>query len=120
MSELSGRASSILPEDIEKRLANIQQIIADLDQQKQDGENYVAKLKSDISDLENKISTAKAEHERIVSLQISKDLELKDKESKLNQRESALDVYANALKEKEDKILKYIAIFEKMKLTVGN
>jgi hypothetical protein len=41
--------------------------------------------------------------------------ESSEREIKLSQKESALNVYANALQEKEEKIKKYLAIFERMK-----
>jgi len=45
---------------------------------------------------------------------------LQEKEKFINEKESALNVYANALGEKEAKIKRYLSIFDKMKDIVTN
>lgn len=115
MSGFGKSNASILPEDIEVKLANIQKIIADLGDQKVAIEKDVEDKRIIQTALSEQISAANTELNRIVLESRAKIDELNDREGKITQKESALDVYANALQEKEKKINKYLSIFENMK-----
>ena len=106
---------SILPENIEEQLVNVKTVVANLTSQNlalQKEHDDKVKL---LSEINVKIDSANAELTRIefVFNNIQKDIS--DRELKLSNKESALDVYANALKEKEKKIAKYLAVFDNMK-----
>ena len=106
---------SNLPEDIEVRLAevvnnisilerNITEKTAEVEAKKAE----LATLNSRVLDVNNDLENKKISSEKITA-------ELAERELKISQKESTLDVYANALKEKEEKINKYLKVFENMR-----
>ena len=115
MSGFGNTKESILPEDIEIKLANVQRIISELGDLKLKIEDEVAQKRKDLEVITAKVEVANNELSTLNALYETKSLELKTKEEKVTQRESALDVYANALQEKEKKTNKYLSIFENMK-----
>jgi len=108
-----------LPEDIEKRINEVQQAVSVLERQKLDLENSVGSKKIQEAELSERITDAHNELNRIISEQKIRISSLDEREEKILQKESALDVYANALKSKEEKINKYLAVFENMKSIVS-
>lgn len=111
--------SSLLPDDIEGLLANAKNRIFSLGGEIKTKEanleaTAVLQMQADARLLEanNQISA-------ITALIDSKNSEFSEREKKLSQRESALDVYANALEEKEKKIKNYLNIIESMKDVVS-
>ncbi len=113
-----GKTTSDLPEDIEAKMLAVQDIIGSLERKKFDLETSVSQLTVDQKNLNDSIILAKTELEKIESEQKTKNEELAERERKVAQKESALDVYANALTEKEGKINKYLAVFENIKKVV--
>lgn len=104
-----------LPEDIEAQLTKVKNIITSLSIEKTTLEAEVEAKKVELSNYVDKIKDANTEYISISQTCDLKLQELKDKEDKIYQRESTLDIYANALQEKEKKIGKYLNIFEGMK-----
>lgn len=113
------KASSILPEDIEQKLSNVQNIIATLIKQREDIELDIKNKSVEQTEVTKKLVDSNLELARITGESATKKSLLDDREAKLSQKESALDVYANALKEKEERINKYLNIFERMKDVVS-
>jgi chromosome segregation ATPase len=119
MSSIGKTVSSNLPEDVEERIAYIQESISLLERKNIDLDSEVEAKKNIVSGLNDKILVATSELNKIISEQETRISSLNDREAKIVQKESALDIYANALKEKEDRINKYLAIFENMKSVVS-
>ena len=111
--------NSILPEDIEARLAAVQEKISLLDGKIISTTNEVEAKKTELGDLNSKILAANAEYNSVVTNSENINKTLNERETKLAQKESALNVYANALEEKEKRITKYLNIFENMKDVVS-
>lgn len=107
--------SSLLPEDIEEQLANAKNKIFSLGEQLKTGEINLSAKKQELAILDGKLIEVNAKIVEITTIIDTKNAEFSERERKLAQRESALDVYANALEEKEKKIKKYLVIFENMK-----
>ena len=115
INALNDLNNAILPEDIEKQLGKVKTKIADLTSQ-----NLALEKEHDdkvklLDEVNIKINSANVELSRVEFLFNSIQKDLSDREVKLSNKESALDVYANALKEKEKKIAKYLAVFDNMK-----
>jgi len=120
MSDMGTRSmGSLLPEDIEARLANVQETISGLERQMITLQSEVNHKQEERDVVENNLKVALIELDKIVAETNSKKSELADRETKITQKESALNVYANALEEKEKKINKYLAIFENAKDILG-
>ena len=120
MSEISSKKiDSLLPEDVEAKLANIQAILANLDKQKLDLEIEIKDKTSQVEKLREKTAVAEGELEKINSVYQDKIKTINEKEAKLSQRESTLDVFATALSERERKIKRYIEVFENMKNVIS-
>ncbi len=114
-----GKTNSNLPEDIEERIAAVQTKISLLERNKIDLESAVETKRKEASDLDIRISAARTELEKLLADHTDKILALEEREKQVASKESALNVYANALKEKEEKINKYLSIFENMKNVIG-
>jgi chromosome segregation ATPase len=110
---------SNLPEDIEKRIEEYKESISLLERQKLDLENSVGSKKIQEQELSQRITDAHNELNRIVAEQKTRISSLEEREEKISQKESALDIYANALKSKEEKINKYLAVFDNMKNVIS-
>ena len=110
---------SDLPEDIELRLTQVQENISLLEGKIISTTNEVNAKKSELDLLNIKLAEANADYANKIAAGEKITSELRDRELKISQKESALDVYANALKEKEEKINKYLNIFENMKSVVS-
>jgi chromosome segregation ATPase len=108
-----------LPEDIESRLAQVQENISLIEAKIISTTNQVEAKKIELDILNSKVAEANADYTNKVNAGEKITSELRERELKISQKESALDVYANALKEKEEKINKYLNIFENMKSIVG-
>jgi chromosome segregation ATPase len=108
-----------LPEDIEARLAQVQENISILEGKIISTTNEVEAKKSELAILNSKVAEANADYNNKIAAGEKITAELRDRELKISQKESALDVYANALKEKEEKINKYLSVFENMKSIVS-
>lgn len=120
MSGISSKnVDTILPEDIEKKLADVQKIIADLMVQKDFYNRDVEVKRAEHIAIQKQIFDANTELNRITGLFESKKREIGDKEESLRLKESALNTYANALEDKEKRINKYLNIFERMKDVVN-
>jgi len=115
MSSFGKSVGSILPADIEERLASVQETISRLDGQIIIASREVEEKKKALETLNVQLAGVKAEYDKKVSDSAAITTGLKERETKLSQKESALDVYANALKEKEERINKYLNVFENMK-----
>lgn len=107
-----------LPEDIEKRLVEVQENISILEGQIINTTNEIENKKLELDAINSRIENANIELNRKIVEGDKLIEELTEREQRLIQKESALDVYANALKEKEQKINKYLEVFEKMKEVV--
>ena len=107
--------SSLLPEDVESLLAEAKNTIFSLGEQIRVKDAELAAKNTAVQDATNRLNQLNGEIANITAAAESRNAELSEKEVRCNQRESALDVYANALKEKEEKITKYLGIFENMK-----
>jgi uncharacterized protein (DUF3084 family) len=115
MSESPKTVSSSLPDDIETKVRNVQSDMIRLDAQKDSLTKDIAAKLVEQKRLSGLIDSANIELSRVQNAIESKQKESSEREIKLSQKESALNVYANALQEKEEKIKKYLAIFERMK-----
>ncbi len=120
MSEI--RANSIkldLPEDVAERIASVQEKVSILDGQIRSKTEEVESKKVELDIVNSKLAEVNADLKNKIEFgeKIKKDLA--DRELRISQKESALDVYANALKEKEEKINKYLNIFENMKSVIS-
>jgi chromosome segregation ATPase len=115
MSSMGKTVDSNLPEDIEERLTSVQEKISFLEREKITLESDVANKKGEQTTLNIQISEARLDYENIVNNGKKILEDLKNREERIVQKESAMDVYTNALKAKEEKILKYLAILENMK-----
>ncbi len=107
--------SSLLPDDIEQQLALAKSSIFKLGDQKKNLDIDIESKKKEQERLDLVLLQTNTEIQRLNSIMESKNIELADRERKVGQKESALDVYANALEEKEKKIKKYLMVFENMK-----
>lgn len=115
MSDIGRSVESLLPEDIETRLANVQENISNLERRIIDLNKEVEEKLIEKNIVENQLGTAKNELEKATASFEIISLELNEREKIVAQKESTLNIYANALEEKEKKINKYLAIFENMK-----
>lgn len=115
MSTFGTKVTSTLPEDIEARLAEVQRTISLLEGKIISTTNELEAKQKELAILVSKVEQANLDYTNKVSLSETVAKNLQEREDKAYQKESALDVYANALKEKENKINKYLAIFENMK-----
>lgn len=105
----------MLPEDVEERVAKIQETISLLEGRSISLDKEVKQKQDDLNLVNSSILRAKQELETIEVKSQEVSAQLADREAKVAQKESALDVYANALTEKEKKINKYLSIFENIK-----
>jgi chromosome segregation ATPase len=112
MSDFGTSKQSILPEDIEARLARVQENISILDGQIIKANTELESKKLELSSINSSIASAVEDYKNKVSAGEVLTKNLDEREAKLSQRESALNVYANALEEKEKQINKYLVIFE--------
>jgi chromosome segregation ATPase len=119
MSSMGKTVDSNLPEDIEERLAKVHETISIIERKIDEGEAKVTSLEVQEAYLTDKIATKEKELDEVDKLCVSRVVDLDEREIKLSQKESALDVYANALKEKEERINKYLNIFENMKNVIS-
>ena len=108
-------ADSILPEDIEARLANVQEKISGLERQIITLNDEIGSKNMELNEVNSRLETAKSELDKTTTNAAGISAGLADRETVVAQKESTLNVYANALEEKEKKINKYLAIFENMK-----
>lgn len=108
-------ADSNLPADVEAKIANVQAVISQLEAKIISADNQLESKKSELLVLKTNIDSANTEYNRVIALTEASSSSLSDREQKIAQKESALDVYAAALQEKEKKINKYLSIFESMK-----
>ncbi len=116
MSGMSAKpVSSLLPDDIEQQLAGAKNLIFKLGEQKKSLDTDIVSKQKILEELNIKLGEVNTELGRVNSMIDSKNAELSERERKIAQKESALDVYANALEEKENKIKKYLTVFEGMK-----
>lgn len=107
--------SSLLPDDIESQLALAKNKIFTLSEQRKSLDSDIESKKIIQGQLDAKLLEINNEIARINASNEARNSELNEKERRLSQKESALDVYANALEEKEKKIKKYLTVFENMK-----
>jgi chromosome segregation ATPase len=119
MSSIGKTVESSLPEDIESRIQAVEQEIADLDRKKFDLTESVKQKTAEEAVIQESLRVAKETLESVTKAIEEKELKARDREENLNNKESALNVYANALKEKEEKINKYLSVFEKMKKVIS-
>jgi chromosome segregation ATPase len=115
MSGMGSTMSSVLPEDIEEKLKNVQKIIADLESQKTFSEKEAEVAKAELATITKLLESARTDFDDVTSKIKLAESKFAEKEGNLARKESALEVYANALVEKEKKINKYIAVFDNMK-----
>jgi len=110
---------SNLPEDIEARLASVVEKVSLLDREILEKTLEVETKKAELATLNARVVDINndLENKKIAGEKLTADLN--EREVKISQKESALDVYANSLKEKEDKINKYLNIFENMKSVIS-
>lgn len=118
-SAIGKRPADELPADLEEKVAAAQGVIAGLERQLFDLTELVGKKSAEEAALSARIEEARASLGRTVAEQEGRVAEIAAREEKVTQKESALDVYANALKEKEERINKYLAIFDNMKKAIG-
>lgn len=116
MSGMGSRAvDSLLPTDIEERLAKVQLVISQLERQRMTLADDVEAKKALLVAVNADLTAANVELIKVKDSSETISAALSDRELKISQKESALNVYANALQEKEKKINKYLALFESMK-----
>jgi len=107
--------NSVLPEDIEKRLKSAQEIISTIEGKIVTAQNELEAKELEFKIINSKVEEATADYNNKVAKNEDILNTIKDRETKLAQKESALNVYTSALEEKEKKINKYLSIFENMK-----
>ncbi len=111
--------ASLLPDDIEARLAEAQLAISKMNEQISSLQKCIDDKTNEQQIVAKKLVDTTEELNRVTALFESKKKEMSDKEESLNTKEAALTVYANALGDKEKKINKYLNIFDRMKDVVG-
>lgn len=119
MSDMgSNKVESLLPEDIEAILNKINSEIADLERKKFDIIKEIEEKFAELALVKVNLVNSNEEYNKVISKIALAEEGFKERETKIIQKESALNVYANALTEKERKINKYLAIFDGMKDTL--
>jgi chromosome segregation ATPase len=111
--------NSLLPEDIEERLSAVRENISLLERELITAQSDVEAKKTEFKEWSDKAEAARLDYEKRLAVSEGLSVQLNDREAKISQKESALGVYANALKEKEDKVNKYLNIFENMKNVIS-
>lgn len=113
------KVGSILPEDIEQKLSEIQGVIASLNEQKIALEKDIIDRSNTLNDLIKKVEIANDEYKKI-SAQSSAILEeIKKREDDIAAEKEGLRMFAEGLKVKEERINKYLAVFEGIKANIG-
>lgn len=106
---------SFLPEDVEQKLTDIQNLIVNLNRQKTDLSLVIADKSSVLDSLNKEIENANTELTRITSLYEGQNKAMDIRELLLNQKEEKLTIWATDLEKKEKQVNRYLAIFENMK-----
>ncbi len=119
MSSIGKIIDNGLPEDVEKQMAVIHETISNLERTKIDLDNSIEVKKNDEKVLIDQITISQKQLDDLILEQKRITTSLDEREVRISQKEVALDVYAGALKDKENKITRYIGIFDKMKEVVG-
>jgi len=104
-----------LPEDIEAKIAAVHESISLLERTDSDLKTSIAQKQAEEIELNNKIVDATNTLNEVLEKAKEITVSLDEREIRINQKESALNTYANALTEKENKINKYLAVFDNMK-----
>jgi chromosome segregation ATPase len=107
--------NSLLPADIEEKLSAAQETISNIERKIILINGELETKQNELALVTTQVFDANNDYKNIISRSEIINKELRDREIKLNQRESALNVYASALEEKEKKINKYLSIFDNMK-----
>ena len=115
MSGIGAPKPSLLPKDIEVKLTEVKNTISNAGIKIKSLNAEIEVKTNELAVVTNSLNEAKEVYTKTIEDNQTALREVKDRENKLDQRESALNVYANALEEKEKKINKYLAIFESMK-----
>ncbi len=111
----SKTVSSLLPDDIEGLLSEAKNKVFLLGEQIKACEMTLVQKKAELATVDGRLIEVNAKISDISENIDNKNAQYAEKDNKIAQRESALDVYSNALQEKEKKIKKYLIIFENMK-----
>ena len=106
------KIESLLPEDIESLINKINSEVAILERKKFDLTNEVEAKKNEVTNITNSLKLVKDNYNKIVSDSEVISAGLRDREAKVAQKEADLDLYSNALQEKERSVNKYLAAFE--------
>lgn len=115
MSDFTKTSDSILTDDVENKLRKVQSDMINLIKERDTIDETLKQKREELTNIQGLLEKANIELDRVVIAASEGSAKLSEREEKIKQKESALDVYANALKEKEDKLNKYLAIFERMK-----
>ena len=115
MSGMGSTTASILPEDVEEKLKNVQRIITELSDQKISAEKDTEAARNNLAEVNKLLDEANAKLAETTSQQAVLETQMQEREGSIAKKESALEVYSNALLEKENKINKYLKIFDNMK-----
>jgi chromosome segregation ATPase len=119
MSDIGTKnVGSLLPDDIEARLATVQEAISGVEREKLSLESEISLKKNELAIVDSQLEGAKIELSKIVSESTSITNLLREREDKASQKETALDVFSTELEEKEKKLNRYLLIFENMREVV--
>jgi len=114
-----GKTAADLPADLEERVAAAHGVISALERRQVDLGADVAALEAKKAHLASEVSAVADSVRASSDALAAKVAAIAEREAAAAQERSALNVYANALKEKEDRLDKYLAVFENMKKVVG-
>lgn len=112
MSSFGQKSSLDIPEDIEKNMILLQEKFSLLEKTKIDLDKSISENEIVLKDINSKILVAQNELDQIVVQSKSITAGLDERETRIYKKENDLEVYETALKEKENKIRRYIAIFD--------
>ena len=109
------KVDSILPDNIEEKIRETHSTILGLIHGKEALQKEVDDKRAEYQKICTLLDGSNVELLRVEKAAKDKARELTDREEKVSQKESALNVYANALKVKEEKLSKYLSVFDRMK-----
>lgn len=106
---------SFLPEEMEKKLKDVDNYIFNKNKEKTDLETVIGERSAELVSLNTEKNNAVIELDRVTGLYKEKNREMDVRENRLKDEEARLTLWATELGKKEKQVNRYLAIFENMK-----
>lgn len=115
----SQRESPFLPEDVEEELRKVQNTVVDLNLKKTSLENEVASKDAQLVEINLKIHEANILLDDVTSRCREVEKSIATKEIAFSQKEEIFKITLKETEEREQRVNRYLAVFENMRNFIG-